>query len=70
MSFVWNYGHTGIINLDKVRNFELTHDKYGVEVVAWISDGESIHVGRFNSEKNAITFLEGIAYPKEGKNEK
>lgn len=65
MSFIWNYGHTGLVNLDKIRNFELSHDEYGVGVIAWISDSESIHVGRFNSEKEAIVFLENITSKKE-----
>jgi len=60
MNYVWNSEHTGLINLDKVRNLELLHDEYGVGVIAWISDNESIQVGRFDTEEEARIFLHNI----------
>ncbi len=58
--FIWNLGHTGIINLDKIRNFNFERDERGVSLIGWVSDTESVHVGRFESEREASTFLESI----------
>ena len=69
MRFVWNISQTGLVNLDKVRNFELVRDTYGIGVIAWISDSESVHLGRFDNEKKAMDFLDAIV-KENGKHEK
>ncbi len=69
MSFTWNKNRTGLVNLDKVRNLEIVQDEYGIAVVGWISDVESVSLGRFEDAKEATIFLESAVNGR-SKNEK
>ncbi len=58
--YLWNQYKSGIVNLDKVRNFSIRPTAAGIEVIAWFSDSESVSVGNFNNDAEAEGFLEKI----------
>lgn len=65
--FVWVQSNFGAINLSKVRNFTIDLDPSGFYIViAWFSNTETSHLGRFKFEQEATDYLASILKPKKG----
>lgn len=58
MKFIWDQYKTKLIQLDKIRNFELASDQDGISIIIWFNDHETLQIGRFKTEADAIKFLE------------
>ena len=60
MKWVWSQDKRVLFDLEKVRNFTFSPSAAGTNVVVWFSDKETLHIGKFETNDEAIIFLKGL----------
>ncbi len=58
MSFIWNQNKMCFVKLDSVRNFTISKQSIGYQILAWFNDQETLIIGEFPTAKEAQVYLE------------
>ena len=58
--FLWNARENGSVRASRIRNFTIEENQNTFLVIAWINDEESVKMGIFEEETEAVKFLDHL----------